>query len=316
MVPVDAASAVVLLEFKDSYGLGFVAPNGRIVSCFHVVVDEPEIIAHLSDGRALPVERVASIDIRRDLVVLDVGVLDITPLRAPTPRLAAEGSGVVVFGMVQSVGRARWVEARIDAVQVLGSGLSVYRVSGAVPPDASGGPLVAADGTVLGVVTVAEADEGVVTLGVPWRYVDSLLAKNQGLPLSALQRATRKPPKREIPAHPLSLLDGSSASGLAAATQAMSGAIRVGAPAYNEGDIDACYRVYAETARRLIDSRPDCPGVKRALQAGLARAEKLDDIDHQAWAMRDTFDGLLAVIERFFKEREPSLAATKRRMMN
>ena len=72
MTPLDAAASVVLLEFQQSYGLGFVAPNGRIITCFHVVADEKDIVAHLADGRVLPVRSVCALDTRRDLAVLDV----------------------------------------------------------------------------------------------------------------------------------------------------------------------------------------------------------------------------------------------------
>ena len=301
MTPLDAAASVVLLEFQQSYGLGFVAPNGRIVTCFHVVADEREIVAHLADGRTLPVLSVCAIDFRRDLAVLDVGLLDATPVRAAGARFAEEGSTVHVFGMVAGEGRARWVDVKLGSLQVVGASLSVYTLEGQVPPDSSGGPVIGADGAALGVVTVAETDDGVSTLGVPWKYVEPLLRQNQMLPLSALSSAARKPPKREVPEHPLSLLQGSAVSGLEATTDTIADAIRVGAPAYNEGDVARCYAVYTDTARRLIDTRDDCPGVQTALRAGLQRAEQLEDVDHQAWAMRDAFDGLLMVIERYLR---------------
>jgi hypothetical protein len=299
LTPLEAASSIVLLEFQRSYGLGFVAPNGRIVTSFHVVADEQDITAHLADGRVIPVKRVAAVDQKRDLAVLDVGLLDATPARVPAPRLVDEGTVVHAYGMVPNEGRVRWVDARVATVQVLGSTLTVYRLEGEVPSDASGGPLIAGDGTTLGVVTVAESDEGLITLAVPWRYLEPLLLQNAELPLSALALGERKPPRREVPTHPLSLLEGSSPAGLDAAREAIAGAIQVGAPAYNEGDVDRCYRVYADAARKLIEGRRDCPGVQAALRAGLARAEALDDVDHQAWAMRDAFDGLLGVIEKF-----------------
>jgi hypothetical protein len=309
MTPLDAAASVVLLEFKQSYGLGFVAPNGRIVTSFHVVADEPEILAHLSDGRAIPVKRVAAIDTRRDLAVLDVGVLDATPARAPGERLAEEGSKVYAFGMVANEGRARWVEASVAALQVLGSSLTVYRLEGDIPPDASGGPLIGDDGSTLGVVTVAESDEGLITLAVPWRYVATMVLQNQELPLSALTAGDRSGPRRDVPNHPVSLLEGSNVNSLEACSEAIAGAIRVGAPAYNEGDIETCYRVYVDAAKKLIEVRRDCPGVQAALRAGLAKAEALNHVDHRAWAMRDAFDGLLSVIERFMRshasERRP-----------
>lgn len=302
MTPLEAAASVVLLEFQQSYGLGFVAPNGRIVTCFHVVADEQEITAHLSDGRVLPVKAVCALDTRRDLAVLDVGLLDATPVRAAGPKFADEGEPVFVFGMVSGEGRTRWVDAKLTSVQVVGASLTVYSLEGDVPADASGGPLIGSDGAALGVVvTVANGEEGVVTLSVPWRYVEPLLRQNQELPLSVLSSDARRPPRREVPEHPLSLLEGAAVSGLEATSELLGDAIRIGAPAYNEGDVARCYAVYADTARRLIDTRDDCPGVQTALRAGLARAAALGDVDHQAWAMRDAFDGLLIVIEKYLR---------------
>jgi hypothetical protein len=237
--------------------------------------------------------------------VLDVGVLDAPPARAPAERLVEEGTPVHVFGMVPQEGRTRWVDATVAAIQVLGSSLTVYRLEGPVPADASGGPLVAQDGTTLGVVTVAESDEGLITLAVPWRYVAPLTLQNAGLSLSALTLAENRAPKREVPNHPLSLLEGSTAAGLEVASEAIAGAIRVGAPAYNEGDVEKCYRVYVDVAQKLIDVRRDCPGVQQALRAGLARASSLEAVDHRAWAMRDAFDGLLTVIEKFMRAQAP-----------
>jgi serine protease Do len=301
MTPLDAAASVVLLEFNQSYGLGFVAPNGRIVTSFHVVSEEREIVAHLADGRALPVLSVCAVDSRRDLAVLDVGLLDATPVRAGAARLVDDGHRVFAFGMVPNEGRTRWVNASIGSVQVVGSALTVYALEGDIPGDASGGPLIGEDGTALAVVTVAESDDGVITLGVPWRYVEPLLRQHQQLPLSALSSDERRPPRREVPEHPVSLLEGSTPTGLEVTTDTIAEAIRQGAPAYNEGDVARCFSIYAETARRLIATRDDCAGVQTALRAGLARAATLKDIDHQAWAMRDAFDGLLLVIEKYLR---------------
>jgi serine protease Do len=301
MAPLEAAPSVVLLEFRRSYGLGFVTPSGRIVTSFHVVADEREIVAHLFDGRAIPVKTIAAIDTRRDLAVLDVGVLNVPPARAPTERLAAEGSRVFAFGMVPQEGRTRWVNARISALQVLGSKLTVYRLEGEIPPDASGGPLISAEGWTLGVVTVADSGEGLVTLAVPWRYVAPLTVQNAAQPLPALSPAEHRGPRRKVPNHPLSLLDGSTVTGLEATSEALLGAIRLGAPAYNEGDVERCYQVYVSAAQQLIDRRRDCPGVQAALRVGLARASSLPQVDHRAWALRDAFDGLLMVIEKVMR---------------
>jgi hypothetical protein len=302
MTPLDQAASVVLLELERAYGLGFVAPNGRIVTNFHVVANEKTITAHLADGRRLPVQAVCCIDLKRDLAVLDVGLLDATPIRAAGLKLAEEGQRVFVFGMVRNEERIRWAEAVLGAAQVVSPGLTVHTLAGKVPSDASGSPLIGADGTTLGVVTMAESDDGVVALVVPWRHVEPLMSVNQRLPVSALHRP-RRSPARQIPQHPLSLLEGSNIAGLEATTRAIATAIQQGAPAYNEGDVEKCYRVYRQVARQLIDARTDCPGVQTALRDGLERAGTLVDVDHQAWAMRDAFDGLLSVIEKYMRAR-------------
>lgn len=299
MSPLDAAAAVVLLEFKGSYGLGFVA-GGRIVTCFHVVAEETRITAHLHDGRVLPVRSVSAIDLRRDLAVLDVGMLDATPARPGPQRFVEDGTRAFTFGLVKGERRLRWTECEIESVQVLGSALTVYGLGGEVPRDASGAPVIDENGAVLGVAaTVPRSEEGVLVL--PWRYVEPLLLQNRQLPLSALSLEGRRPPKREVPNHPLSLLNGSAVSGLEVTSDSIADAIRVGAPAYNEGDIARCYSVYEQAAQRLIDTRDDCPGVQLALRQGLARAQQLQELDSRAWAMRDAFDGLLMVIEKYLR---------------
>ncbi|MBL8920827.1 MAG: trypsin-like peptidase domain-containing protein [Myxococcaceae bacterium] len=301
MIPLDSALAIVVLELERAYGLGFVGPNGRIVTNFHVVANEKSITAHLADGRRLPVQAVCALDIKRDLAVLDVGLLDAAPVRPAGVRLAEDGQGVFLFGLVPREDRVRWVEGTLGTTQLIAPGVAVYTLHGEIPPDASGGPLVARDGSVLGIVTMAESDEGIIALGIPWKHIEPLMPLNQQLPLSALTR--RRGPARQIPQHPLSLLEGSNMAGLEATTRAIAGAIEQGAPAYNEGDAEKCFKVYQQVARQLIDARTDCPGVQTALRDGLARAKGLTDADHRAWALRDAFDGLLSVIEKYMRTR-------------
>lgn len=314
MARTDAAASLVLLEFESSYGLGFVA-QGRIVTCLHVVQGEKEITAHLADGRALAVRGLSAVDAQRNLAVLDVGLLDSAGANGVGDRMVDEGAAVRVFGMVVNEGHARWVEGQVAAVQVLGGGLSLYRLSGGLPHDASGGPVVAEDGTVIGVAMATQVDDEVEMVALPWKFVAPLLLKNRELALSIL---SRKPPKREVPEHSIALLDGSPHEGLEATMRALSGAIRVGAPAYNEGNVSRCYDVYADAARKVIAARGDCPAVQTMLKAGLRRAEGLDDVDAQAWAMRDAFDGVMSVIDRFLSSRGqvPQFSGKKPRLLN
>jgi hypothetical protein len=76
-------------------------------------------------------------------------------------------------------------------------------------------------------------------------------------------------------------------------------AIEVGAPLYNRGNFEACFHIYEGAAMDLERRLPKrCSGPRKALGEGRARAAKLNDASAQAWALRDTFDGLFEVVAR------------------
>ncbi len=308
----QVAESIVLLQFGNAYGIGFVASDdGLVVTSLHVVLGEKKVTAHLADGRKLDVRQVGGLDTKRDLAVLKLEAPGLPALKHGPKRLVEEGTPVIVFGMVDDGQRTRWTQAKVSAVQVLGGWLTIYRLEGELPPDASGGPLLSATGELLGVVTVAETEDGMAVLGVPLKYVMPMLDEKVFRPLTALAPPRRSAPRREIPEHPITILEGSSASGLEAMMEAIASAISVGAPAYNQGNIEACYRVYRETAKRLVAEHDNCPGPKKALELGLRRAAAMKDADGRAWAMRDAFDGLMAVMEKFFKAHAAALKKAK-----
>ena len=298
-----AAEGFVVLELKESYGVGFVAAPGRIVSTLHVVSDETHISAHLSSGRTIEIPSVGGLDARRDLAVLFAPELDVQPMPPAPKRLIEEGTQAFTFSLSKDRARTQWIDVRIAAIQVLSDLLTVYRLEGDFPPDLSGAPLVSARGEALGVVTLAQGDDGPIVLGVPYRYLLPLLATSAPQPLSVLTLPKKPRRRRLVPQHPVALLDGSSAKGLEHVASVLNGAINVGASAYGKGDITACWRLYSETAERLLRDRHDCPGPMKALQEGLDRARGLDDVESRVWALRDSFDALLMLFEKFSRAR-------------
>ncbi|MBK7864044.1 MAG: hypothetical protein IPJ65_36655 [Archangiaceae bacterium] len=297
-VAARAAEGFVVLELKESYGLGFVAAPGRLVSTLHVVGDEASITAHLSDGSRLDLGAVGGVDHRRDLAVLLSAQLAVAPLLAPPLRLAEEGTTAFTFTLSKDRTRTQWVDVRIAAIQVLSDLLTVYRLDGDLPADLSGAPLVSTRGEALGVLTQAQADDGPVVLAVPHRYLVPLLSSPEQRPLSALTLPRRARRRRMVPQHPVALLDGSSAKGLDHVASVLNGAINVGAPAYNRGDVATCWRLYsgdrrAAGARSPRLPRPDegaarrpraRPGARRRRVAGVGAARCLRcaaDVDRE-----------------------------------
>jgi hypothetical protein len=103
---------------------------------------------------------------------------------------------------------------------------------------------------------------------------------------------------REVPHHELKLLADCSGDAAAGIHHEIEVAISLGAPTYNRGDFEGCFRTYANTATAIDAREKTCTGVRKALMFGVERASRLRTFDEKAWAMRDAFDGVLDVIER------------------
>jgi serine protease Do len=115
----------------------------------------------------------------------------------------------------------------------------------------------------------------------------------------ATQNQARSQPSRQIPHLELSALNGCSEADKTLIARTLQGAIEVGAPLYNEGKLAACYQIYEGAAADITQRLPvACRGPKLALSEGRTRAAKLVEPSDQAWAMRDSFDGVLELLAR------------------
>jgi hypothetical protein len=119
------------------------------------------------------------------------------------------------------------------------------------------------------------------------------------------KRAQMPAVKRSIPHHPLSSLKGCEPERIALIAHSIENAIQVGAPLYNRGDFASCYHVYEGAALDLERKLGrNCRSPQKALADGRKRAATLKASHAQAWAMRDAFDGLLEVIQRWSIEQK------------
>jgi hypothetical protein len=109
--------------------------------------------------------------------------------------------------------------------------------------------------------------------------------------------------ERKVPSHALTIFDGCKGDQIVELENEIWGAIGVGAPLYNKKEYEACFRIYEGVATKY-ETNPPCKGVKVSFGDGLVRvsaleykgAESVEAIKSaklKAWAMRDTFDGLL-----------------------
>ena len=107
------------------------------------------------------------------------------------------------------------------------------------------------------------------------------------------------PPPRIVPHHDVKILSGCSDSDLKSVLKQIDDAISSGAPRYNRGDYQGCYQTYVSTSQDIETDLPKSgKGPADALKAGRDKALKAASSSDRAWAMRDSFDGLIEVIER------------------
>jgi serine/threonine-protein kinase len=102
---------------------------------------------------------------------------------------------------------------------------------------------------------------------------------------------------RQVPKYDATILDGCTPQESALTRASILGAIKRGAPKYNAGDVQGCFEIYRDSAQALRGALPEsCPGLRAGLLQGIDRAATLPTAPEKAWAMRDAFDGLLAVL--------------------
>jgi serine protease Do len=308
-------------------GTGFaVEPGGLIATNLHVIKGATDVRIKLFDGRTLTAKRVVAFDPVRDLALLDLA------LSQPMPFLPlGDSDGVAAGDPVVTIGNPLGVldytvsDGLISSIRPVPRDpqqpeqpdMTFLQISAPISQGSSGGPIFNDLGEVIGVaVGIFEAGQN-LNFAVPANYLKPLLAERTPMTMSEFAVATADPRiERQVPHHELAVLDGCSVEQAAAVGAAIGEAIQVGAPIYNQGlratsageatrYYEACFRIYERTSKVLEQDGP-CRGVRAAFAAGLSRAAGLASYKEKAWALRDTFDGLLDVIRRRLSGEPPA----------
>lgn len=315
--------AIVRVEVgNDRMGTGFVIDGaGVIATNLHVVYGADQINVRTLDGSVLPVGHVVAIDPNHDLALIAV-----TPPK-PLPTLALGDSDQVAAGdPVLAIGNPLGVldytvsDGLISSVREVGPDVKLLQISAPISQGSSGGPLFNPFGEVIGVSTAIFTEGQNLNFGVPSNYVKALAAARDPITVQQFAALTRRSTDvvagngvkivREVPSHPLVIFDGCDDASITEAVGAIHDAIELGAPLYNQGNHEACFRIY-EGASSKLERESSCRGVREAFGAGLLRASTLDNATLRAWALRDTFDGIVDVALRFKQAREAAEASGK-----
>ena len=300
--------AIVTVRTGDGLGTGFVVrKEGWVATNFHVVRGATEVSVVFSDHREFKVVEIMNANRLHDLVILRIDAKDLPVLKLGDSDRVRPGDSVLAIG--HPLGLEDTVSnGLISAVREVHAGLTVLQISAPIAPGSSGGPLFNDHGEVIGVATAVSTSGQNLNFGLPSKYVKDLVEHPHPISMDlfaaamlSIQRQAQAghDHPRDIPHHDLKILNGCTAANKELIFRTLQDAIEVGAPLYNQGKLSACYHIYEGAAADLAQRLPRaCGGPKQALSVGRRRAAKMTDPGEQAWAMRDSFDGVLELLER------------------
>jgi S1-C subfamily serine protease len=197
--------------------------------------------------------------------------------------------------------------------------LTLLQISVPISQGSSGGPLFNLFGEVVGVTTAIITGGQNINIAIPSDYVKPMVARPAPISMQEFAIKTKELVERDgpgdgpriqrlVPDHALSIFTGCKPEQIAGMVLAIEQAIDVGAPLYNKGEIEACFRIYEGTAIKF-ERDSQCAGIRTAFNDGLSRARTLDTYKEKAWAMRDTFDGLINAAKKWARANASSLPA-------
>jgi hypothetical protein len=166
----EVAASVALIRLPNSLGTGFVVNNGSLIATnFHVIAGADEATAEFADGTEINIDGFLLASPKHDLAILHLS----QPAPAPPLRLAAEiaDPGTDVFAIGSTKGLAGSVSKGVvsayrtwaDLEPLLGPDLDAFgyvkhglwiQTDAAINNGNSGGPLVLANGEVVGINTL------------------------------------------------------------------------------------------------------------------------------------------------------------------
>ena len=317
-----SSPAIVRIEAGDNkVGTGFIVDKtGLIATNLHVIAGETDIKVRLyKDPTEYQVMSVAGVDKGHDLALVRIAPKhQLSTVKLGDSSVVSAGDQVVAIGNPLGVFDYSVSAGLISQVRPLSSELTILQISAPISQGSSGGPLFNQFGEVIGVTTAIITSGQNINLAVPGNYLRPMMAQKEAIKLDEFAKATKEnEPEadedhtqiiRKVPLHPVSVWDGCNPPDIEEVVKAISDAISIGAPLYNQGlkdpginGFEGCYRVYEGAALRW-EREAHCKGVGSAFGDGLLRASSMSSYQEKAWAMRDTFDGLLCVAETWCKK--------------
>ena len=171
---------------QNQSGSGFVVSSGRVVTNAHVVAGVGQPVVEAPNGQAIEAS-IVYFDPDRDLAVLAVRGLDVAPIAMG--NVLGTGADAVVdgypFGGPFTTGSARVLAVTRASVDDVGSPgqtvREIYSLAANVQPGNSGGPLLATDGRIAGIVFARSSTQANLGYAMTDTELSPVVTKAAGL---------------------------------------------------------------------------------------------------------------------------------------
>lgn len=182
----NAKDSVVVVVAVDAYsrptslGTGFYIKDGReVVTNHHVIKGSSEVRVKTPEGNLVTALRVKAVDKKHDIAILEMpseGKGQPLPLHTGDPEVGEE---------ILAIGNPKGLEKTLSTGVVSGlrrmDGNSlVYQITAPISPGSSGGPVLNADGQVLGVTSFYAVQGQNLNFAMPSLYIHKLLGDPTG----------------------------------------------------------------------------------------------------------------------------------------
>jgi hypothetical protein len=289
-----STSSIALIRVDGGLGSGFVVgEDGRVATNFHVIRGASEATVVLGNGKEYEAVEVLAVDEEQDLAILRIEARKLKPLPLGDSTKIKPGERIVAIGHPLGLG-ATVSDGLVSGVRELPGQQSLVQISAPISQGSSGGPVFNDRGEVIGVSTLMVSSGQNLNFAVPVNALKAMLGTQKGVRMADF--GARDSRGRDVAEYSASLLEACPTEGQRAIVKGLLEALEIGVPLYNQGNRQACYRIYSSAAMDIDRSVAQCDGPRRVLLEGIKKADAVNSWEDKAWAMRDAFDGVLKVI--------------------
>jgi len=191
--------SVVLLVMEDnngqpiSLGSGFFVKKNLIATNFHVVEGASSGYAKIiGKQKKYEIKGIVGLDKKRDLVILEVNSLKITPLKLGNVENIAIGDEIFAIGNPKGL-EGTFSKGIVSGMRQVGSD-SLMQITAPISPGSSGGPVLDNHGIVVGIAVATFKGGQNLNFAIPVSYLKELLNHKSSIqPLSVIKNtATSK----------------------------------------------------------------------------------------------------------------------------